>query len=115
MKKQAISISFAILVVLASVSLQKLLANVANAANPWQNTSISALTSAGQSAHMGSSPAPIPPYRHVAMGSSPAPIPPYRQVAMGSSPAPIPPYRHVAMGSSPAPIPPYRQIAMGSS
>ncbi len=85
MKKQALSVFFAILVVLASVSLRKALANAASAASPWQNTIINA--------GMGSSPAPIPPYRHVAMGSSPAPIPPYRHVAMGSSPAPIPPYR----------------------
>ncbi len=112
MKKQAVSVFFAVLIVLASVSLRKALANAASAASPWQNTNLNTTfqSSTAQAVHFGSAPVPVAPnHRTVAMGSSPGPIPPYRTVAMGSSPVPIPPYRTVAMGSSPVPIPPYRR------
>ncbi|MGH9342543.1 MAG: hypothetical protein ACRD19_02095, partial [Terriglobia bacterium] len=117
MKKQAISVFFAVLVVLASTGLRRTFAKAENAAALWNNSSFSTVQPVAGTSHtvaIGGSPMPVPPYRTVAgIGGSPMPVPPYRTVAgIGSSPMPVPPYRTVAgIGSSPMPVPPYRTVA----
>ncbi|MGH9403559.1 MAG: hypothetical protein ACRD2P_15820 [Terriglobia bacterium] len=68
MKKQAISVFFAILVVLASTGLRRTFAKAENAAALWNNTSFSAAQPATVISHtmaIGGSPMPVPPYRTV--------------------------------------------------
>ncbi|HEV2501111.1 MAG TPA: hypothetical protein VGY31_16190 [Terriglobia bacterium] len=116
MKKQAISVFFAVLVVLASTGLRRTFAKAESAAALWNNSSFSTAQPAAVIPHtiaIGGSPVPVPPYRTVAgIGGSPVPVPPYRTVAgIGGSPVPVPPYRTVAgIGGSPVPVPPYRTV-----
>ncbi|MGH9351895.1 MAG: hypothetical protein ACRD2G_07020, partial [Terriglobia bacterium] len=101
MKKQAISVFFAVLVVLASTGLRRTFAKAENAAALWNNSSFNT-----------AQPATVIPHT-MAIGASPVPMPPYRTVAgIGASPMPFPPYRTVAgIGASPMPFPPYRTVA----
>ncbi|MDE3180275.1 MAG: hypothetical protein KGM47_11535, partial [Acidobacteriota bacterium] len=99
MKKQAIAVFAAILVVLASTGLRKAFAKAQSTAGLWNSFSV---TQPGQTTPsmvpLGVTPAPVHVTRTVAaIGSSPVPFPPYRTVAaIGSSPVPFPPYRTVA-------------------
>ncbi len=99
MKKHALAVSFAVLVVFASTSLRKGFANISDSASVWNNSaqsSIQPVATATPALAIGSAPAPMPPHATMALiGSAPAPMPPHATVALiGSAPAPMPP--HVA-------------------
>lgn len=80
MRNYILTFVLAVLVVLASVSLRRML--TANSVD---------VNSAATLVAIGPSPAPIPPRGMFAIGPSPAPIPPREAMAIGPSPAPIPP------------------------
>jgi len=79
MRNHILTFVLAVLVVLASVSLRRVL--TANSMNVGDAATLVAI---------GPSPCPLPP-RVAAIGPSPAPLPP-KASAIGPSPAPLPPH-----------------------